>query len=345
MDHQTEPRETTAAFEEATEIAGQGHSLAGDPVNGNPRAEQKGLVQALDPCELPVIRIFQHVDGCVARLDQPNLVAQCEVDRGGAHLIGLEGIDHQTAQIQLPENCGVREDGHRTAHGTVRTMSSRSHPYFNAAGDTGGPLILGHRGAAGDAPENTLLSFELALKQRADILESDVHLTRDGVPVLCHDAELDRTTDATGPLCERTLEELAQLDAAYHYSQDGGASFPYRSQGVRIPTLAQAFAAFPEASFNLELKQGGESLVRRTMEQVAAAGRSDRTLLTAADEELMDHLKVAMDAAEPNPRSGRVRWTLRASFTPPSQEKRHRRARRPCRSHPNSSVARSSPQN
>lgn len=192
-------------------------------------------------------------------------------------------------------------------------MSNPLHPYFDAGqigqigqsrGQPANPLVLGHRGAAGEAPENTLFSFELALKQRADILETDVHLTRDDVPVLCHDPELDRTTDASGAIGERTLEELSQLDAAYHFSRDGGASFPLRGQGIRIPTLEQAFAALPQASFNLELKQGGESLARQAVQLVAAFGRADRTLLTAADETLMDPLKAEISASENKPALG-----------------------------------------
>ena len=193
----------------------------------------------------------------------------------------------------------MREDAHRAAHDNVDGMS---HPYFAVSGET--PLVLGHRGAAGEAPENTLLSFELAWKQRADILESDVHLTRDGVPVLFHDPLLDRTTDATGPLCDRTLAELRELDAAYHFSLDGGASFPLRGRGVRIPTLEEAFAAFPDAPFNLELKQGGESLAQQAVARVAEADRHDRTLLTAGDDEQMDHLKTMMAAADPRPALG-----------------------------------------
>lgn len=75
------------------------------------------------------------------------------------------------------------------------------HPYL----DLPRPIPIGHRGAAGEAPENTLPSFARALEVGATILESDVHLTRDGHVVVHHDATLDRTTEARGPLAERTL--------------------------------------------------------------------------------------------------------------------------------------------
>ena len=270
-------------------------------MNRNARLQQKRLVERLHPRQLAVIRILEHVDRAPARLENADLVGQREIDRGGSNLIAFERLDDESTGIQLFQNRFVGEDSHRAAHGTVRRMS---HPYFDAARKAPGPLVLGHRGAAGEAPENTLPSFQLALTQRADILESDVHLTRDGVAVLCHDAELDRTTNGTGPIAQHTADELSQLDAAHHFSLDHGATFPLRGQGIGIPTLEQAFAAFPEAFFNLELKEGGEPLVVRALEQIAAAGNADRTLLTAADDTLMDHLKVAIEAAPRRPALG-----------------------------------------
>ena len=80
------------------------------------------------------------------------------------------------------------------------------HPFL----DLPTPIPIGHRGAAGDAPENTLPSFERAVAVGAAILESDVHLTRDGHVVIHHDADVDRTSDGHGPVAEKTLAELKQ---------------------------------------------------------------------------------------------------------------------------------------
>jgi glycerophosphoryl diester phosphodiesterase len=161
------------------------------------------------------------------------------------------------------------------------------HPYF----DLPRPIPVGHRGASGELPENTLPAFDRALDEGARILETDVHPTRDGVAVVFHDALLDRTTDGTGPIAERTLEELKRLDAGHRFSPDGGTTFPARGQGVEIPTLAEAFAAFPDARFNIEVKQGDRSFLEGLAKQVAAAGREDRTLLTSADDRLTAELR------------------------------------------------------
>ena len=163
------------------------------------------------------------------------------------------------------------------------------HPYF----DLPRPVPIGHRGAAGEAPENTLPSFERAVAQGAQILESDVHLSRDGVVVIHHDDELGRTSDGRGPLAARSWAELRALDAGWCFSPDGGRSFPFRGRGVRIPSLAEALEAFPDMRFNLEIKAATPGLVERTLELVA--DRAERTLLAAADDAIMaslrEHLK------------------------------------------------------
>src|SRR5690348_10584821 len=89
--------------------------------------------------------------------------------------------------------------------------------------------ILAHRGASGYAPENTHAAFELACQMRADAIETDFRLTRDGVLVLVHDERVDRTTDGSGSVSELTWEQLARLDA--------GAKFRPDFAGERIPRV------------------------------------------------------------------------------------------------------------
>jgi glycerophosphoryl diester phosphodiesterase len=166
-----------------------------------------------------------------------------------------------------------------------------AHPYFAIPR----PIAIGHRGSAGDTPENTLESFARGLAAGAAILESDVHLSRDGVPVLIHDDEVGRVTDGAGPVRELAHAELRRLDAGWRFSPDGGESHPFRGRGLRIPTLAEALAAFPGARFNLELKEDLPGLVERTLEVVRAAEREALTLLTAAEDALMARLRAALD--------------------------------------------------
>ncbi len=174
------------------------------------------------------------------------------------------------------------------------------HPYF----DVPRPTVLGHRGAAGDAPENTLLAFERALELGAHILESDVHLTLDGVPVLIHDPVVDRTTNRSASVAELSLETLQRLDAGFHFSPDGGKSFPMRGCSLRIPTLEEAFASFPRARFNLELKADRPELVERCIELVKAHARESLTLLTAESDAIMGRIRDARQRSGVGPALG-----------------------------------------
>lgn len=170
------------------------------------------------------------------------------------------------------------------------------HPYF----DVSTPTCIGHRGAAGELPENTLPSFERALARGAGILETDVHVTRDGVLVLIHDDVLERTTDGRGAVSEHSWDDLRQLDAAHHFSPDENEDFPFRGQGVRIPTLEEALTAFPESRFNLEIKEGVPGQVARTVALVRELGRADTVLLAAAEDTTMAELRAEVARAGVN---------------------------------------------
>ena len=175
-----------------------------------------------------------------------------------------------------------------------------THPYF----DLPRPIVIGHRGASGELPENTLPAFERALSRGAAILETDVHLTRDGEVVLCHDPQLDRTTDGSGAVEDHTLAELQRLDAGYHFSSDSGASFPQRGKGIRIPTLNEAFEAFPGIRFNVEIKRNSAPLIDATLGIVAEAGREATTLLAAEADDTMSALRARLAAIGLRPAMG-----------------------------------------
>jgi len=122
------------------------------------------------------------------------------------------------------------------------------------------PVIIGHRGAGGVAPENTLVSFQQAILDGADILELDVYLTKDNHVVVIHDANVDRTTNGTGKVTDFTLAQLQELDAGYRF-QGADCDFPFRGKGHKIPTLREILDAFPKTPFSIELKMPNKALV------------------------------------------------------------------------------------
>jgi glycerophosphoryl diester phosphodiesterase len=134
---------------------------------------------------------------------------------------------------------------------------------------------IAHAGAQGHAPDNTLEAFELALEMGADTLEMDAQITADGEIVLHHDGTVDRQTDGTGAVVELTLAELKELDAGHGFEDDDGG-FPWRGQGVEIPTLEEVFDAFPDTYLIVELKtDGGPAIVDAVVERIEAHGREE----------------------------------------------------------------------
>ncbi|MEU9456579.1 glycerophosphodiester phosphodiesterase family protein [Streptomyces sp. NPDC048277] len=97
---------------------------------------------------------------------------------------------------------------------------------------------IGHRGVMGVEPENTLRSFVAAQQAGLDLIELDLHLSKDGALVVMHDTEVDRTTDGTGPIAEKTLEELRTLDAG---------------RGERVPVFEEVLDAV-KAPLQAEIK-------------------------------------------------------------------------------------------
>jgi glycerophosphoryl diester phosphodiesterase len=135
-------------------------------------------------------------------------------------------------------------------------------------------LVIAHRGASAYAPENTIPAFQLAVDQGADAIELDVRVTRDGVPVVLHDATTARTTDIAVDLAQATASQLRVADAGARFSPDHGETFPWRGRAVRVPTLAEVLEATPDLPLLIEIKEPrGQTEVRRVLEAHAVVHR------------------------------------------------------------------------
>jgi len=152
------------------------------------------------------------------------------------------------------------------------------------------PLVFGHRGAAGLAPENTLPSFALGLALGADVLELDVHASRDGVIVVTHDPTLERTTNGQGAVRDHTSYDLQRLDAGHQFTRDGG-DFAYRGHGVRIPTLETLLKRFPLAACNIEIKQADPPIVEPVVALLRRLDAQHRVMLAAEHHAIMEDIR------------------------------------------------------
>lgn len=141
------------------------------------------------------------------------------------------------------------------------------------------PLVIAHRGGKGLWPENSLFAFERASALGVDMLEMDVHLSSDGELVVIHDRTLERTTDGEGPVAALSLEQLQALDAGYRWSADGGQSYPYRDQGVRIPRFIEVLERFPSIAKVIEIKVPDVGMEAQLCEALTAHQQLDRVIV------------------------------------------------------------------
>jgi glycerophosphoryl diester phosphodiesterase len=140
--------------------------------------------------------------------------------------------------------------------------------------------VIAHRGASAYRPENTLSSYALAVEQRADMIEIDLHLTRDGEVVITHDEALEGL-GGRGEIADATLAQLRALDA-------GG--------GQRVPTLDEVLDCFGDTiPFNLEIKRGSSGLYLGLEELALQALRSrdllERTLFSSFYDPVLARLR------------------------------------------------------
>ena len=139
------------------------------------------------------------------------------------------------------------------------------------------PLIWGHRGASGHAPENTLPAFKMAADMGADGVELDIQQTKDGVIVVCHDETIDRTSSGAGWLKDFTFEELRRLDFS-----NGNAAY----EDVKIPTMEEVFYLLAPTglTINIELKTGiifYENIEEKILDLTKKMGWEDRVIYSS----------------------------------------------------------------
>jgi glycerophosphoryl diester phosphodiesterase len=148
---------------------------------------------------------------------------------------------------------------------------------LSALGDQ--PLVIAHRGGRGLWPENSLFAFERASALGVDMLEMDLQLSSDGQLVVMHDTSLERTTDGEGAVAAYSLEQLQALDAGYRWTADGGESYPYRGQGIRIPSFAEVLERLPNMPKVIEIKVPDVGMEAQLCAVLSANGQRERVIV------------------------------------------------------------------
>ena len=149
------------------------------------------------------------------------------------------------------------------------------------------PVTIAHQGGNKVYPDESLLAFTNAINMGIQVIELDVHRSRDGIIVINHDDTIDRLTDGTGLIRQMSWAELRQVDGAYNWSPDG-LTYPYRGKEIKILSLIEVMDAFPQQVYDIEIKQHDPplendlcDLLRQygvAYDQVIVASFSDETL-------------------------------------------------------------------
>ena len=153
------------------------------------------------------------------------------------------------------------------------------------------PLVIAHQGGDGVWPGNTMFAFERAVEIGSDVLEMDAHITKDGEIVLMHDEMVDDTTEGTGLVEDLTLVQLKELDAAYEWSNDDGATYPYRGLGIQVPTLNEVFTAFPQLRYVIEIKLTESPIDKPLCDLIRQFNMQEKVLIASFHDEAMQNFR------------------------------------------------------
>lgn len=194
----------------------------------------------------------------------------------------------------------------------AQSGSRPDHPFFAPPL----PHFIAHRGASGTHPENTLVAFRAAAAAGAEMIELDVHLSVDRVPVVIHDATLERTTDGRGLVAACTAAELAALDAGYRFSPPGTRLFPFRGAGHGVPPLLEVLRALPTLRFTLEIKTRDPGLDDVLPDVLRESGAEDRVLLASQYGRVVRRLRRGFPGYPTNFGSDEVAAFVRSAAVP-----------------------------
>ena len=173
--------------------------------------------------------------------------------------------------------------------GAIISKPAPEHPYY--AADLPYPLVIAHQGGDGLWPGDTMYAFEKAAALGVDVLEMDLHITKDNVLVLMHDETVDDTTEGSGALEDMILEEVKRLDAGFDWTPDGGVTYPYRGQGITVPTLEEVFQAFPDYRMTIEIKKTERSMAQPFCALIRQYEMQDKVLVASFHDERMDEFR------------------------------------------------------
>lgn len=150
-------------------------------------------------------------------------------------------------------------------------------------------VVIAHRGGSALRPENTVPAFDHGVALGADWLECDIQVSRDGEAVVMHDSTLERTTDATGSVGDFTADALARVDAGAQFGGDRG--WPYRGQGIGVPTLRFLLRRYATHPFVVEVKGNQTEVADVALAVIRECDADDRVMIAGFDDGVLRYVR------------------------------------------------------
>jgi len=163
------------------------------------------------------------------------------------------------------------------------------HPFFDQFSDDQYPRVIAHAGSE-LYPHDTLFALKKYAAMEVDLLEMDLHMTADGEIILIHDDTVDRTTNGSGDVREMTLAEVQALDAGWYWTKDD-QNYPFRDQGIMIPTLKEVFENFPDYPMIIEIKQDNPSMAAPLCDLIREFGMEEKVMVASSREIAMQEFR------------------------------------------------------
>lgn len=169
-------------------------------------------------------------------------------------------------------------------------------------------LVIAHQGGDGIFPGDTLYAYEHAAALGVDVFEMDAHITKDSEIVLMHDEKVDRTTDGTGLIEDLTLDQLKKLDAAYKWSPDNGQTFPFRGQGIQVPTLRELFEKFPDMRYLIEIKLTANPIDKPLCQLIRDHSMQQKVIVASFHDQALAMFRKTCPEVATSASQGEVTW-------------------------------------
>jgi len=154
------------------------------------------------------------------------------------------------------------------------------------------PLVIAHQGGELLASSNTMAAFTNAVNMGVDVLETDLHITKDGQLVAIHDPTIDRTTNGHGKVADMTLEEIQKFDAGYQF-KDLQGNYSFRGKGINIPTAEEMLQSLGNTRIEMEIKDDNpperiDEMAAKLWALIEKYHMEDKILVASFDQDILN---------------------------------------------------------